>query len=99
MVEWARKLESQGAGELMLTSIDQDGTRNGFDIELIQRVQEVVSIPLIISGGGGTLVHIKEVCDHTSFDAISLASMLHYGLSEIITIKKEMQSASLRIRG
>jgi cyclase len=75
---WAKKVEELGAGEILLTSVDKEGTGSGYDIELIRRVAESVSIPVIANGGAGKLEDIKEVIKKGKADAVSLASVLHY---------------------
>lgn len=78
VIEWAKKLQNLGAGEIILTSIDQEGTKNGFDIELIKAVNSHVTIPVIASGGMGALSHINKLCAKTKPSAIACASVLHY---------------------
>ena len=77
-ISWAKEAEERGAGEILLTSIDQEGTGNGFDLELIKRVSECVTIPVIAHGGGANDSHISESINYSGADAIALASMLHY---------------------
>jgi imidazole glycerol-phosphate synthase subunit HisF len=77
--EWALKTVDLGAGEIMVTSIDRDGTGKGFDLELIRKIADAVPVPVIASGGAGRLPHVSEVVAQGKADAISLASMLHYG--------------------
>jgi len=77
-ISWAKEAEERGAGEILLTSIDQEGTGNGFDLELIKRVSECVTIPVIAHGGGANDSHISESINGSGADAIALASMLHY---------------------
>jgi cyclase len=78
VIKWAQKLEELGVGELLITSVDNEGTGKGYDLELIASVSKVVSIPVIANGGAGRLEHIKDVFEQTSADAVSIASMLHY---------------------
>jgi cyclase len=77
-VEWARKAVDLGAGELLVTSIDQDGTGNGYDLELTKQIAESVTVPVIALGGAGKLEHIVDAIKMGRADAVSLASMLHY---------------------
>jgi len=77
-VEWAQKLEDLGVGELLITSMDRDGTWEGFDIEITKRISETISIPLIANGGAGSMKHIGEVVKKGGADAISLGSMVVY---------------------
>lgn len=78
VVEWVRKATDLGAGEILLTSVDQEGTRKGFDIELVQAVTAATSIPVIASGGMGSIDHLVEVCTTGQADAVAIADALHY---------------------
>ena len=98
VVEWASELERLGAGEILLTSVDMDGTRRGFDTQLIQQVSQKVSIPLVVSGGGGTLDQISAVCENDKVSAVALGSMLHYNIEEVQTIKNAMFNSGVRVR-
>jgi cyclase len=82
VVEWAKRAEELGAGEIYLMSIDRDGTGLGYDIELIKSVAKMVSIPVIAAGGAGKLDHLSEVIENGCADAISMASILHYAFIE-----------------
>jgi len=97
-IEWAKKLEQLGAGELMVTSIDQEGTKKGFDIDLLKRISELVSIPVIASGGAGKVEHIKAVATQTQVGAVAVASLIHYNMVEISAIKQEINAAGIAIR-
>jgi cyclase len=77
-VEWAQKAEQLGAGELVITSVDREGTGSGFDADLINQISRAVGIPIIAHGGAGTKEHVAEVCKECSCDAVALASLLHY---------------------
>lgn len=77
-IEWAQQAESLGAGELIVTSIDQEGTGKGFDLELTRTIAEAASIPVIASGGAGSVEHIHQVISDAKADAVSVASILHY---------------------
>ena len=83
VIEWIKKIEDLGAGEILLTSIDAEGTKKGFDLELIDAVSETVSIPLIASGGAGTVDHISDCITKGKADAVAIASMFHYNLRTI----------------
>ena len=98
VVEWAKKLEGLGAGEILLTSIDAEGTKNGFDLALIKEVSEAISIPLIASGGAGTLEHIKECITQCNVNAVAVASVLHYNTLSINKIKKYLMTNELDVR-
>ena len=78
-VEWAKKTEELGAGEILLTSMDKDGTKDGYDIELTDSVTSAVNIPVIASGGAGKLEHLKDVIKYANADAVLVASIFHYG--------------------
>lgn len=88
VIEWVKEVESLGAGEIMLTSIDKEGTKKGFDIELNKEVSMVVNIPIISSGGAGNNLHIAEVIEKTNIDAVAIASLFHYNIEQINSLKK-----------
>lgn len=98
VVDWAMKLEKLGAGEIMLTSIDMEGTKKGFDEALINLVADKLSIPLIVCGGAGKFNHIKYVLNNDNVDAVALASILHYEISDIEKIKKELAESDIEVR-
>ena len=78
VIEWAEELEEFGAGEILLTSVDNEGTGKGYDMNLIKLIADKVSIPLIVHGGPGKLEHIYEAVAHRNVDAVAVASILHY---------------------
>ena len=88
VIDWAQEGEQLGAGEILITSVDNEGTQKGFDIELINSVIKKVKIPVIASGGMGKLEHISELVKDTDVDAIAIAHCLHYGKFSIKDIKK-----------
>lgn len=98
VVEWAKKAVSLGAGEILLTSMDTDGTKAGYDIELTKRIVESVNVPVIASGGAGEIKHVIDVFKKTNCDAALLASILHYKDVTISQIKKKMQEETLTVR-
>ena len=98
VVEWAKKAESQGAGEILLTSMDRDGTRIGYDLDLTRAVSDAVSIPVIASGGAGKVEHIHEALTKGGADAALLASLLHYGELRIKDIKGYLASNGVPAR-
>lgn len=98
VVEWAKKLEELGAGEIMLTSLDMEGTKKGFDIELYQAIQNVVSIPIIASGGMGNIKHGVELLSNANVDAIATASIIHYNIDTIKNIKKSFIDNDIKVR-
>jgi imidazole glycerol-phosphate synthase subunit HisF len=89
--DWAMRVAELGAGEILLTSIDQEGTGTGFDLELTKRVAQSVPIPVIASGGAGKLNHILDVVEKAKADAVALASMLHYQHVQNLIDKKAFQ--------
>ena len=98
VLDWAIKLQALGAGEILLTSVDQEGTRQGFDISLIKSINEAVSIPVIACGGAGTDLHFKQLIQETCPSAIALASVLHYNLMPISIIKEKLLAMKLQVR-
>jgi cyclase len=97
-VAWAREAEGLGAGEICLNSIDADGTKQGYDLELTRKVSEAVGIPVIASGGAGTPQHLIDVLTTGKADAALVASMVHYGTYTTQAIKDEMAAAGLPVR-
>lgn len=98
-VEWAAECVARGAGEILLTSIDRDGVRSGYDLELTRAVASAVSVPVIASGGAGRAEHVPEVLDGAGADAALVAGILHDGVTTISTIKAAMREARVRTRG
>lgn len=98
-VAWAREAEALGAGEICLNSIDADGTKEGYDLELTRKVSEAVGIPVIASGGAGKPEHLVDVLTTGKADAALVASMVHYGTYTVGAIKGEMAKAGLPVRG
>ncbi len=88
---WIEKVQEMGCGEILLTSIDQEGTESGFDIELIEKAHDKIFKPLIVSGGCGNLEHIKEVNDKFDNTSVALASVLHYKKLKIFDIKEAIK--------
>lgn len=98
VVEWAKAAAALGAGEILLNSIDRDGTRAGFDIELLNAVGQAVNIPVIASGGAGTLPQILEAVNAGNADAVLLASLLHYGEFTVEEIKTFLEKNGVKMR-
>ena len=98
VVEWAREAEQRGAGEILLTSMDADGTRNGFDCELTAAVSAAVQIPVIASGGAGCAAHFAEVFGRGRADAALAASIFHFGVTDSRALKAELQRAGVSVR-
>jgi len=97
-VEWARKANQLGAGEILLTSMDCDGTKDGYDMELTKTVSENVSIPVIASGGAGTKEHFYQVLTEGKADAALAASLFHYKELEINEVKEYLQEKGVSVR-
>jgi cyclase len=98
VVEWARAAEERGAGEILLTSMDSDGTRAGFDCELTAAVSEAVRIPVIASGGAGTVEHFADVFTRGRADAALAASIFHFGVKSARSLKEELAQAGISMR-
>ena len=97
-VDWARECVRRGAGEILLTSIDRDGARTGYDLELTRAVAEAVSVPVIASGGAGSAAHVADVLETTPAAAALVAGMLHDGTTTIRRIKACAAGRHLYIR-
>lgn len=98
VIEWAKKVEELGAGEILLTSIDTEGTRKGFDIELTKRVSESVTIPVIASGGAGKVEHFVACAKECNVDALASAAVLHYNELTINDIKEHLSEQGIEAR-
>jgi cyclase len=97
-VDWAREAEQLGAGEILLTSMDGDGTQSGYDLELTRAVAEAVNIPVIASGGAGNVDHIYEALTYGKAEAALVASIVHYGIYRIKDIKAELAARGVEVR-
>ncbi len=97
-LQWAKQGEQMGAGEILLNSIDKDGTKQGYDLELTRTVSELVSIHVIASGGAGTLEQMLDVIVLGKADAVLLASLLHYGEYTISDIKNYLRDKGVSTR-
>jgi cyclase len=97
-VEWAREAEARGAGEILLTSMDRDGTRAGFDCEMTAAVSSAVSIPVIASGGAGTLQHFEDVFTAGKADAALAASIFHYADTSVASLKTFLEGRHIPVR-
>ncbi|BCO32255.1 imidazole glycerol phosphate synthase subunit HisF [Thiohalobacter sp. COW1] len=97
-VEWARRMAAYGAGEILLTSMDRDGTKSGFDLELTRAVADAVEIPVIASGGVGTLEHLAEGVREGHADAVLAASIFHFGQHSIREAKQLMAREGIEVR-
>ena len=97
-LEWAVELENAGVGEIMITSIDNDGRQKGFDIKLAKLVTKSVNVPVIISGGAGSSDDIVDLCKKMQCDAVAIASLLHYEIETVNEIKNKMHDNHLEVR-
>jgi cyclase len=97
-IEWARRAEALGAGEIVVNSIDADGTREGYDLPVTRQIADAVSLPVIASGGGGESQHLYDVLTEGHADAALVASMLHYGSHSVAEIKGYLSQRGLPIR-
>jgi len=96
-VEWAMEVVERGAGEILLTSMDADGTKAGFDIEITEKISRLVHVPVIASGGAGTMEHIQEVFEHGA-DAALAASIFHFHEIDIMDLKKHLKHNNIPVR-
>lgn len=97
-VRWAKEAESLGAGEILLTSMDCDGTKDGYDLPLTRAIADAVNIPVIASGGAGTIEHFADVFKKTKADAALAASVFHYGEIAIPDVKKFLKTEKIEVR-
>ena len=98
VAEWAKRVERLGAGEILLTSMDYDGTKEGYDIALTGRISEAVKIPVIASGGAGNLEHLYEALTDGKADAVLAASIFHFGEYKVADVKRFLQSRGICVR-
>ena len=98
VIEWARKMAQLGAGEILLTSMDKDGTKSGFDLELTRAVSDAANIPVIASGGVGNLQHLADGVQQGHADAVLAASIFHYGEYTVQQAKKFMSERNIPVR-
>jgi len=97
-VEWAREGVERGAGEILLTSMDRDGTEDGYELDLTRAVSDAVDVPVIASGGAGTLDHLVEAVERGGADAVLCASIFHYGHHTVREAKERMREAGIPVR-
>ena len=98
-IDWARRMTAHGAGEVLITSMDRDGTKIGFDLELTRKVADAVSVPVIASGGVGTLDHLIEGVREGHASALLAASIFHFGTYTIAAAKARLKAAGIPVRG
>ena len=96
-IEWAKEVVDRGAGEILLTSMDTDGTKEGFDIEITEKISKLVNVPVIASGGAGKMEHFKEVFEHSA-DAALAASIFHFREIDIMDLKKYLKNEGISVR-
>lgn len=97
-IEWAKEAVSLGAGELLVTSMDKDGTKSGFDIDLYRELGDAVDVPIIASGGAGTLQHFVDVFERTKVTGALAASIFHFGEMTISDVKSELRKHGISVR-
>ncbi len=97
-VEWARRVVGLGVGELLLTSMDRDGTQKGYDVPLTTAITQAVNVPVIASGGAGRLEHLREIIQEANADAVLAASIFHYGEYSIREAKEYLKSQGIEVR-
>ena len=98
VLTWAKELENLGAGEILITSVDAEGTKRGADLDLLKAVSKVVSIPLIVCGGVGSVGHCIEIMAITGVDALAVSSILHYNVSTVQEIKSSVSLPGIKVR-
>ena len=98
LFEWAREVEDRGAGEILFTSMDHDGTKNGFANKALAKLSETVNIPIIASGGAGTIEHFTEVFKIGNADAALAASIFHYDEIDLFNLKKQLKTQHIAVR-
>ena len=98
LFEWAREVENRGAGEILFTSMDHDGTKNGFANKALAKLSETVNIPIIASGGAGTIEHFIEVFEIGNADAALAASIFHYDEIDLFNLKKQLKTQHIAVR-
>jgi cyclase len=98
VIEWSRKAVDFGAGEILLTSVDQEGTRKGFDVEMVSKVCAAVDVPVIASGGFGKIEHLFEIANQTSVNGVAIADCFHYGRMTISELKAAALDKGLKVR-
>ncbi|MGE0635312.1 MAG: imidazole glycerol phosphate synthase subunit HisF [Bacteroidia bacterium] len=98
-VDWAKQLEDLGAGEILVTSVDMEGTKKGFDIELVKQISEIVNIPVIASGGAGSPADIQKVIHYSNnLSGVAIASLIHYNMFSVKTIKNNLGDNNILVR-
>ncbi|MCH9029550.1 MAG: imidazole glycerol phosphate synthase cyclase subunit, partial [Bacteroidetes bacterium] len=97
-LDWAKQVEKLGAGEILLTSMNNDGTKNGFAVDITNEISEAVNIPIIASGGAGTKAHFKEIFEQTKASGALAASIFHFGEISISELKDYLKTQNIPVR-
>jgi len=97
VIWWAKRVEELGAGEILLQSVDKDGRKRGFDLELCKKVVEAVNIPVVVASGAGQLEDIKDVIEYAKPSGVAIASLLHYNVSTIQDIKEYLRNHNIKV--
>ncbi len=97
-IEWAKEVCDRGAGEILLTSMDADGTKSGFDLEITSKISSLINIPVIASGGAGSMMHIEEAFTLGGADAALAASIFHYKEIDILELKQYLKDRDIPVR-
>jgi cyclase len=98
VLDWVARAEKLGAGEILITSVDREGTRKGFDVELVQAVRARVGIPVIAAGGAGSAAHVVAMANERAADAVACASLFHYNLCPVPDLKAALADAGVEVR-
>lgn len=97
VLEWVKEIEQRGAGEILLQSVDTDGRKRGFDLELCKKVIESINIPVVVASGAGTLEDIKNIIEYSNPSGVAIASMLHYNITNIKEIKQYLSNNGIEV--
>ena len=97
-IDWVKEASDRGAGEILLTSMDRDGTKDGYDLELLQKIRDSIDLPVIASGGAGKIEHLCEAVEIGGADAVLAASIFHFGMCSIMEVKEQMAKKGIPIR-
>ncbi len=98
VIEWVKEAISYGIGELLITSVDKDGSQKGFDLELLEKICNIADVPIIVSGGMGVLAHFDDLLKYTDADAVAIGSVLHYNKLSISDIKNSAKNLNYQVR-
>ncbi|MBN1645714.1 imidazole glycerol phosphate synthase subunit HisF [Candidatus Woesearchaeota archaeon] len=96
-IEWIKKAVKLGAGEVLITSVDKEGTKSGFELELVKQVSEAVSVPIIVSGGAGKAEDVKDCLKSSNVEAVAIASLFHYNITDIQSIKRYLHESNINV--